>query len=143
VHDFEGIGKVGALGPYLVAISTTSGTAAEVTSNAVVVDSSRHVKMILMDSALIPEMAVNDPELMLGLPVAVTHAVEAYVSIAAHPLTDPTALESIRLISEWLPQGRGYFAQAWRTGCGRGRYCRLDRASSKRSRHRMRAASRQ
>lgn len=113
VHEFEGIGKIGKIGPMLVAVSTTSGTAAEVTSNAVIIDTSRHVKMVLIDSALIPEIAVNDPELMLGLPASVTaatgmdaltHAVEAYVSIAAHPLTDPTALESIRMIAEWLPK---------------------------------------
>lgn len=113
VHDFEGIGKIGNIGPMLVAVSTTSGTAAEVTSNAVIIDTSRQVKMVLIDSALIPEMTVNDPALMLGLPAAVTaatgmdaltHAVEAYVSIGAHPLTDPTALEAIRLINIWLPQ---------------------------------------
>lgn len=113
VHDFEGIGKIGKIGPMLVAVSTTSGTAAEVTSNAVIIDTSRQVKMVLIDSAIIPEIAVNDPELMLGLPPAVTaatgmdaltHAVEAYVSIGAHPLTDPTALASIRLIAEWLPK---------------------------------------
>ena len=113
VHDFEGIGKIGKIGPMLVAVSTTSGTAAEVTSNAVIIDTSRQVKMVLIDTAIIPEIAVNDPELMLGLPPSVTaatgmdaltHAVEAYVSIAAHPLTDPTALAAISLISEWLPK---------------------------------------
>jgi len=113
IHAFEGIGKVGRLGPGLVAISTTSGTAAEVTSNAVIIDTSRQVKMVLIDAALIPEIAVNDPELMVGLPAAVTaatgmdaltHAVEAYVSVAAHPMTDPTALAAIRTIAEYLPR---------------------------------------
>jgi len=113
VHAFEGIGKVGRTGPTLVAISTTSGTAAEVTSNAVIIDTRRHVKMVLIDSSLIPEIAVNDPELMLGLPPAVTaatgmdaltHAVEAYVSLGAHPLTDPNALAAISVITEWLPR---------------------------------------
>jgi lactaldehyde reductase len=113
VHAFEGIGKVGRCGPLLVAVSTTSGTAAEVTSNAVIIDSARHVKMVLIDPALIPEIAVNDPELMLGLPApvtaatgmdALTHAIEAYVSVGAHPMTDPTALEAIRVISRNLPR---------------------------------------
>ena len=112
VSAFEGIGKIRHIGPYLAAVSTTSGTAAEVTSNAVIIDTSRCVKMVLIDSAIIPEIAVNDPELVMGLPAdvtaatgmdALTHAVEAYVSAAAHPLTDPMALESIRLISRWLP----------------------------------------
>ncbi len=113
VQAFEGIGKVVHVGPPLVAISTTSGTAAEVTSNAVITDTQRKVKMVLIDSALIPDIAVNDPELMRGLPPAVTaatgmdaltHAVEAYISIAAHPLTDPTALAAIQLIGQYLPK---------------------------------------
>jgi alcohol dehydrogenase len=113
VHDFEGIGKIRHPGPMLVAVSTTSGTAAEVTSNAVIIDISRQVKMVLIDAALIPEVAVNDPELMRGLPPAVTaatgmdaltHAIEAYVSIGAHPMTDPTALEAIRVIARFLPR---------------------------------------
>ena len=64
VQAFEGIGKVVHVGPPLVAISTTSGTAAEVTSNAVITDTQRKVKMVLIDSALIPDIAVNDPELI-------------------------------------------------------------------------------
>lgn len=113
IYEFEGIGKVGKVGPFLVCVSTTSGTAAEVTSNAVITDTRRKVKMVIIDSALIPDIAVNDPLLMLGLPAAVTaatgmdaltHAVEAYVSIGAHPLTDHSALAAISLISEYLPR---------------------------------------
>ncbi|WP_417067796.1 iron-containing alcohol dehydrogenase [Niveibacterium terrae] len=113
VHELAGVGNIGKCGPLLVAITTTAGTAAEVTSNAVITDTARHVKMVLIDAAIIPDLAVNDPELMLGLPAsitaatgidALTHAVEAYVSKAAHPLTDHSALAAIRLIARHLPQ---------------------------------------
>ncbi len=96
----------------LVAISTTSGTAAEVTSNAVITDVSRHVKMVIISHANLPDIAVNDPLVLMSMPPAITastgmdaltHAIEAYVSKGAHPLTDPTALEAIRVITHWLP----------------------------------------
>lgn len=113
IHEFEGIGKVCRRGPFMACISTTSGTAAEVTSNAVITDTRRKVKMVIIDPALIPDVAVNDPTLMTGLPAAVTaatgmdaltHAIEAYVSIGAHVLTDHSALAAIRLIAHYLPQ---------------------------------------
>ena len=113
IYSFEGIGKVGKVGPFMVCVSTTSGTAAEVTSNAVITDTNRKVKMVIIDSALIPDIAVNDPSLMVGLPAAVTaatgmdaltHAIEAYVSVGAHTLTDHSALAAIKVIAEYLPQ---------------------------------------
>lgn len=113
IYDFEGIGKVGAVGPFMACVSTTSGTAAEVTSNAVITDTRRKVKMVIIDAALIPDIAVNDPAMMVGLPASVTaatgmdaltHAIEAYVSIGAHTLTDHSALASIKVIAEYLPQ---------------------------------------
>lgn len=113
IYDFEGIGKVCNVGPFMACVSTTSGTAAEVTSNAVITDTRRKVKMVIIDAALIPDIAVNDPALMVGLPASVTaatgmdaltHAIEAYVSIGAHTLTDHSALASIKVIAEYLPQ---------------------------------------
>ncbi|WP_409420299.1 iron-containing alcohol dehydrogenase [Pseudaeromonas sp. ZJS20] len=113
IYDFEGIGKVAKVGPFMACISTTSGTAAEVTSNAVITDTRRKVKMVIIDPALIPDIAVNDPSLMTGLPASVTaatgmdaltHAIEAYVSIGAHPLTDHSALAAIKVIAQYLPQ---------------------------------------
>jgi len=100
-------------GTTLVAISTTSGTAAEVTSNAVIIDLTRHVKMVIITQANLPDIAVNDPAVLKSMPKsitsstgmdALTHAIEAYVSTGAHPLTDPTALEAIRTIVAWLPK---------------------------------------
>ncbi|NOH27111.1 lactaldehyde reductase [Vibrio mediterranei] len=112
ICDYEGIGKVRVVGDYFVAVNTTAGTAAEMTSNSVITDEERQVKMVIIDAKQIPDLAVNDPELMLGLPSSVTastgmdaltHAIEAYVTPGAHTLTKPTALEAIRLINKWLP----------------------------------------
>ena len=110
--NYAGVGKVSQPGVPLVAINTTAGTAAEATSNAVITDSARQVKQVIIDSHLIPDIAVDDPAVMLGIPAdvtaatgmdALTHALEAYVSLGAHVLTDPSALEAIRLIYRWLP----------------------------------------
>lgn len=112
VH-YSGVGKVKNGGVPLVAINTTAGTAAEMTSNAVIADSERQVKEVIIDTNLIPDIAVDDASVMLNIPASVTaatgmdaltHAVEAYVSVGAHPLTDANALEAIRLISGWLPK---------------------------------------
>jgi len=112
ICDFNGVGKVVNSGAYFVAINTTAGTAAEMTSNSVITDEEHQVKMVIIDGKQIPDIAVNDPTLMTGLPAdvtaatgmdALTHAIEAYVTPGAHTLTRPTALEAIRLITKWLP----------------------------------------
>ncbi|NUU65840.1 lactaldehyde reductase [Enterobacteriaceae bacterium BIT-l23] len=109
---YSGVGKVTHPGVPLVAINTTAGTAAEMTSNAVITDSARQVKEVIIDTNIIPDIAVDDASVMLGIPPdvtaatgmdALTHAVEAVVSVGAHPLTDANALEAIRIISQWLP----------------------------------------
>lgn len=109
---YSGIGKVEREGAPLIAINTTAGTAAEMTSNAVISDTEAQVKMVIIDAKIIPDVSVNDPEMMTGIPAlvtaatgmdALTHAVEAYVSIGAHILTDHSALEAIRLITRYLP----------------------------------------
>ena len=94
---YSGVGKVKNPGVPLVAINTTAGTAAEMTSNAVIIDSGRQVKEVIIDPNIIPDIAVDDASVMLEIPASVTaatgmdaltHAVEAYVSVGAHPLTD-------------------------------------------------------
>jgi alcohol dehydrogenase len=109
---YAGVGKVTHPGVPLVAINTTAGTAAEMTSNAVITDSARQVKEVIIDTNIIPDIAVDDASVMLGIPPdvtaatgmdALTHAIEAVVSVGAHPLTDANALEAIRIISQWLP----------------------------------------
>lgn len=112
ICEFNGIGKVTNPGQFFVAINTTAGTAAEMTSNSVITDEVNRVKMVIIDAKQIPDVAVNDAELMLELPShvtaatgmdALTHAIEAYVTPGAHTLTEPTALEAIKLITKWLP----------------------------------------
>lgn len=112
ICDYDGVGLVKNNGDFFIAINTTAGTSAEMTSNSVITDEERTVKMVLVDSKQIPDVSVNDPSLMVGLPSNVTaatgmdsltHAIESYVTPGAHTLTQPTALEAIRLINLWLP----------------------------------------
>ncbi|MBE9128043.1 MULTISPECIES: bifunctional acetaldehyde-CoA/alcohol dehydrogenase [unclassified Coleofasciculus] len=96
----------------MVAIPTTSGTGSEVTPFAVVTDRRNNIKYPLADYALTPNMAIIDPELVLHMPKsltafggidALTHALEAYVSVLASEYTNGLALEAIRLIFKYLP----------------------------------------
>jgi len=113
IQAYEGVHHEAKEGVTLVAIATTSGTAAEVTSNAVITDHARKVKMVIISHATIPDIAVNDPSALKSMPArttaatgmdALTHAIEAYVTPGAHTVTDHSALESIRVITEWLPK---------------------------------------
>ena len=96
----------------LVAIPTTSGTGSEVTPFAVVTDDQTGVKYPLADYELTPNMAIVDPNLVMNMPKsltafggidAVTHAVEAYVSIMANEYSDGQALQALQLLKDYLP----------------------------------------
>jgi acetaldehyde dehydrogenase/alcohol dehydrogenase len=95
----------------LVAVPTTSGTGSEVSPAAVITSGDR--KVTLIDYTLVPDMAVVDPRLTLTMPHdltadtgvdALTHALEAYVSIFASPYTDAFCLQAIHLILDALPR---------------------------------------
>lgn len=111
IQDFEGVDKsVKPMVP-MIAINTTAGTASEMTRFCIITDSSRHIKMAIVDWHTTPNVSINDPLLMMGMPAsltaatgmdALTHAVEAYVSTAATPVTDSAALMAIKLISKYL-----------------------------------------
>ncbi len=97
----------------LVAIPTTSGTGSEVTPFAVLKDAETHRKFSLVDESLLPDVAILDAQLTRSLPPqitidtavdALTHALEALVSILSSDYTDGLALEAIRLIFEALPE---------------------------------------
>ncbi len=113
IQDYEGIDQsANPFVPY-VAINTTAGTASEMTRFCIITDSSRKIKMAIVDWRVTPGASINDPDLMAGMPPALTaatgmdaltHAIEAYVSTAATPLTDSAALMAIELISEFLPK---------------------------------------
>ena len=97
----------------MVAVPTTAGTGSEVTPFAVITDEKTDIKYPLADYELTPDMAIIDAELMMGMPKsltaasgidALTHSLEAYVSVLASEFTNGNALESIRLIFKYLPQ---------------------------------------
>jgi alcohol dehydrogenase len=113
VMDYRGADKVKVAPLPLISINTTAGTAAEITRFAVITDETRHIKVSIVDRQIAPLISVNDPELMLGMPAsltaatgmdALTHAVEAYVSRMATPVTDACALHAMKLIAQFLPR---------------------------------------
>lgn len=111
IADYEGVDLSAKPQLPLVAINTTAGTASEMTRFCIITDEARHIKMAIVDKNTTPLMSVNDPELMLAKPAsltaatgmdALTHAIEAYVSIAATPITDAVAIKAIELIQAHL-----------------------------------------
>ena len=123
IYDYEGIDKSSNPMVPLMAINTTAGTASEITRFCIITDTRRKVKMAIVDWRVTPQIAINDPELMKGMPPALTaatgmdaltHAIEAYVSTAANPLTDAAALMAIKMIQQYLPKAvaNGDYMQA-------------------------------
>lgn len=113
IKDYEGVDQ--SLLPQLplVSINTTAGTASEMTRFCIITDEARHIKMAIVDKHTTPILSVNDPLTMLGMPQgltaatgmdALTHAIEAYVSTAATPITDACALKAVEIITEFLPR---------------------------------------
>ena len=111
MKDYEGVNKSKKPQLPLIAINTTAGTASEMTIFCVITDEERHVKMAICDEHVNPTLAVNDPNLMVSMPKALTaatgmdaltHAVEAYVSTIATPITDACAEKAIKLIQGYL-----------------------------------------
>lgn len=97
--------------PMLIAVPTTSGTGSEVTSFAVISDTQAKVKYALVDQALVPDVALLDPDLTASVPPSITadtgtdvltHGLEAYVSTKADDFTDACAEKAIKLVWEYL-----------------------------------------
>jgi acetaldehyde dehydrogenase/alcohol dehydrogenase len=95
----------------LAAVPTTAGTGSEVSPAAVLTSEGR--KLTLVDYSLVPDVAIVEPRLTLTMPPvmtadtgvdALTHALEAYVSIFASPFTDAFCLQAVHLILEALPR---------------------------------------
>ncbi len=108
ISDYEGVDQSAKPQLPLIAINTTAGTASEMTRFCIITDETRHVKMAIVDRNVTPLLSVNDPSLMAAMPKgltaatgmdALTHAIEAYVSTAATPITDACALKAVELIS--------------------------------------------
>ncbi|ETT73850.1 NAD-dependent methanol dehydrogenase [Paenibacillus sp. FSL R7-277] len=107
IADYEGVHKSKNKSLPIVAVNTTAGTSSEVTINYVITDEERKIKMVMVDKNSIATISVNDPELMVDKPAALTaatgmdaltHAIEALVTPGAYPVTDATALAAVELI---------------------------------------------
>jgi len=118
IENYMGLNKLINRAAPLIAVPTTGGTGSEVTMVTIITDTKTDVKMLIGSPYLMPQVAIVDPLLTLSCPKgltaavgvdALTHAIEAYVSIKAQPLTDIFCLSAIELISENL-------RQAWANG---------------------------
>lgn len=111
IRDYEGVDKIEKPLPPMVMIMTTAGSGSEVSQFSVIVDSARKKKMTIVSKTLVPDIAIVDPYTLVtkeseltaatGMDV-LTHAIEAYVSIAATPLTDVQAKNALSLVSTYL-----------------------------------------
>ncbi|MFW5818991.1 MAG: iron-containing alcohol dehydrogenase [Desulfovermiculus sp.] len=113
ISDFMGIDKIPQPGLPVVAVPTTAGTGSEATLVTIITDTRTDVKMLIMSPYLMPAVAIVDPLLTLKCPRgitsstgldALTHAIEAYVSVKAQPMSDVLALSAVSLINKFLPR---------------------------------------
>ncbi|MFC0296624.1 iron-containing alcohol dehydrogenase [Geobacillus jurassicus] len=111
IHEYEGVDKIQFPLPPQVMVPTTAGSGSEVSQFSVIVDTKEKKKMTIISRSLIPDIAIIDPETLstksahltasTGLDV-LTHGIEAYVSLAATPLTDVQAQNAISLVGKYL-----------------------------------------
>lgn len=107
ITDFEGVDEIPNPVPPLIFIPTTAGSSADVSQFAIITDTSRCLKITLISTMVIPDIALVDPNTTRSMPPELTaatgmdalcHAFEAYVSNASSPLTDMAALTAVGLI---------------------------------------------
>lgn len=108
ILSYEGVDTIHAPIPPLIFIPTTAGTSADVSQFAIISDQQEKVKISIVSKAVVPDVALIDPETTMTMDPfltactgvdAMVHAIEAFVSTGAGPLTDMHALDAIRLIS--------------------------------------------
>ena len=113
VRSLEGASPTKNKALPIIAVSTTSGTAAEVTINYVITDVEKNRKFVCADPHDIPVVAIVDPDMAAGMPKglcastgmdALTHAIEGYITKAAWELTDMMHLKAIEIIAKNLRQ---------------------------------------
>ena len=131
VWDFEDIGdwwmraNTDGVAP-IIAVPTTAGTGSEVGRAGVITREETHEKKIIFHPLMMPKVAIEDPELAVGLAPfltmatgmdALAHCFEAYCVRAFHPLADGIALEGMKIIDTYLPRavenGRDLEARAY------------------------------
>ncbi len=95
----------------VIAVPTTAGTGSEVTRYAVITDTKQNKKKVIVGYPIIPKTAILDPTVLKHMSPeltawtgfdALSHAVEAYLSVKADPLSDIYAERAVRLIFDWL-----------------------------------------
>ncbi len=104
---FGGSKSITQLSLPLIAVPTTAGSGSEVTAASVITDEENQIKLSVTHENLIPKYAIIDPNMQVGMPLpitastgmdALTHAIEAYVSLNANPISDAYAEKAIQLI---------------------------------------------
>ncbi|WP_182379722.1 iron-containing alcohol dehydrogenase [Nocardioides sp. WS12] len=107
ILDYRGVDQVTRPIPPLLIIPSTSGTGADVSQFCIVTDTARSVKVTIMGRALVPDISITDPRLLVTMPDllnaatgldALTHGIEAFVSLAHNPLADTHALNAVELV---------------------------------------------
>lgn len=111
ILEFAGVDQVTRPIPPMMMIPSTSGTGADVSQFCIVTDTDRSVKVTIMGRALVPDISVTDPRLLVTMPDelnaatgldALTHAIESFVSLAHNPLADLHALNAVGLVTGHL-----------------------------------------
>ncbi|AHC27704.2 alcohol dehydrogenase [Mycolicibacterium neoaurum VKM Ac-1815D] len=111
ILDYAGVDKATMPIPPLVVLPSTSGTGADVSQFCIVTDTTRNTKITILGRALVPDVTVIDPRLLTTMPEwlnaatgldALTHGIEAFVSLGRNQLTDHHALRSVVMVTENL-----------------------------------------
>ena len=107
ILEFEGVDTIRVPSPPLILIPTTAGTSADVSQFVIISNQVERMKFSIVSKAVVPDVSLIDPETTLSMDPflsactgidALVHAIEAFVSTGAGPLTDPHALEAMRMI---------------------------------------------
>ncbi|BDH55336.1 iron-containing alcohol dehydrogenase [Tsukamurella sp. PLM1] len=117
ILDYVGVDRVSRPVPPMVMVPTTSGTGADVSQFCIVTDTARATKVTILGRTLVPDVTVIDPRLLTTMPEwlgaasgldALTHGVEAYVSLAHNPLTDHHALRAVGMVTDALAESMAH-----------------------------------
>ncbi len=111
ILDYEGVDKAQMPIPPLVVVPSTAGTGADVSQFCIVTDTTRNTKITILGRALVPDITVIDPRLLTTMPEwlsaatgldALTHGIEAFVSLGHNQLTDHHAIRAVQMVTDNL-----------------------------------------
>ncbi|MBJ7340174.1 MAG: iron-containing alcohol dehydrogenase [Mycolicibacterium sp.] len=111
ILDYEGVDKAPMPIPPLVVVPSTSGTGADVSQFCIVTDTTRNTKITILGRSLVPDITVIDPRVLTTMPEwlnaatgldALTHGIEAFVSLGHNQLTDHHALRAVQMVTDNL-----------------------------------------